>query len=116
MIARLLHALHILILAFVLMAWLLPWQFVWIVHLMFIPGMILHWYTNANRCVLTEIEAKYRVPEVGVKKEADEGYFIKTLWAKFFGRVPSEKTLIRVIYAVMALVWSLSLIRLFRVF
>jgi hypothetical protein len=109
--AQLVHTVHWIFLLFVLTGWLLPWPAALAAHLLMIPGLILHWRTNNNRCVLTEIEERLR-PKVDRESVVEEGQFIKGAWAKAYGQEPTDELLSRVIYGTMVFVWLLSLAHL----
>lgn len=115
--ARFIHAIHWLFLIFVLTGWLSPWTMGLIAHAIVIPCLILHWRTNNNRCVLTELEERYRerpeeaLPETP-KEAAEEGQFIRSAWEKMTGRKPSDDFLAKLIYGVMAGVLGMTIIRL----
>lgn len=118
--ARFVHWIHWIFLVFVLFGWLLPWQPVWIVHLLVVPGLILHWRTNNNRCVLTEMEERLKQAngsassaQAAIKSDEDvvEGQFIKGVIERLTGQVPSETFMTSLIYGVMVVVWLLSLVR-----
>ncbi|MEK7355160.1 MAG: DUF2784 family protein [Bdellovibrionota bacterium] len=103
---RILQLTHTALLLFVMTACFLPWKEVWLVHLVFVPLMFLHWKTNRNRCVLTQIEARLKG-----EREVPEGGFIKGLWIKIFKRAPSERTLQRLINSILVVVWTTSVLR-----
>ena len=117
MLAFLINLTHWTVILFVLTGWLSPWNTLVWTHVLFIPLMILHWRTNENRCLLTELEAKYKEPQPALatgeslEAEEEEG-FIKSAWARAYGRAPSDSDLAVIIYVVLALVWTLSVYRL----
>ncbi len=102
---------HWAVLIFVLTAWLSPWPSVLWLHVVFVPLMLLHWKTNENRCVLSELEEKYKSTNSEIKR-AEESQFIKMVWMKIFGRLPTEGTLDFINYGLSALVWLFSVVRL----
>lgn len=103
---KLLQTVHMAVLAFVLTAPLLPFRSVWIAHLVFVPLMFLHWKTNRNRCVLTQIEARLKG-----EREVSESGFIKTLWISIFKKAPSEAALRAFINSILVVTWIGSLVR-----
>lgn len=116
MMVHLIHFTHWAVLGFVLTAW--AWPFAWTLwlHVFFVPLMILHWKTNRNRCFLSQLEEKYKSPLSSTKDklpvEVEESQFIKMIFKKFFGIVPSDKALEKIIYALIIFVWILSMVRL----
>jgi hypothetical protein len=128
MLWRLIHFIHWAFLVFVLSGWIFPWDLSLWLHATMIPGLILHWRTNENRCILTELEHKFKNVEeklfsgVGAASSsqmpitvefeparAQQGQFIKSAWERFFGHTPSDELLSGVIYGIMGLVWAITL-------
>ncbi|MES2962417.1 MAG: DUF2784 family protein [Bdellovibrionota bacterium] len=103
---RTLQFLHMAVLVFVIFGGFLPWKEVWLVHMVFVPLMFLHWKTNNNRCVLTQIESHLKG-----EREVSESGFIKRLWISIFRREPSDLTLLRVTNSILVLSWGLSTTR-----
>lgn len=131
MIVRFVQAIHILVLVFVLSGWLLPFPpWLW-AHVFFIPLLILHWRTNQNQCFLTQLEARLKEDSESMmsfegaspaglsmpmrRPQVEEGHFIKSLWKKVFGRVPSDQALEAIIYGLMAICWTLGVVHLIQV-
>ena len=100
---------HFAVIVFVLTACVLPWREVWIAHAIFVPLMVLHWKTNRNRCVLTQIEAKLK----GEREVAESG-FIKKLIARITGKEPSDQALQLAIDSILVAVWGVTIGRLLR--
>lgn len=108
---------HWAVLLFVLTAWFYPWAPALWLHVVFVPLMILHWRTNRNRCFLSQLEEKYKVPHEAsvhqrVKRDAHESQFIKHVWAKIFRKTPTDRVLNKAIYGIVGLVWAISVARL----
>lgn len=118
--AQLVHTVHWIFLLFVLTGWLLPWPAALIAHLIIVPGLIVHWRTNENRCILTELEERFKgepsplkkSSEVAHQEAAEEGQFLKAAWAKVYGKKPTDELMSRITYGTMIIVWLLSLLRL----
>lgn len=125
--AQLVHTVHWIFLLFVLTGWLLPWPVAWVVHLLVVPGLIVHWRTNENRCILTELEERFKSdpglnpesndrqavrPEEVAQEPPEEGQFLKAAWAKVYGKKPTDELMSRITYGTMIVVWILSLARL----
>jgi hypothetical protein len=106
------HILHWAVLAFVLVGWALPWKLALWFHALLIPALVVHWLTNDHRCVLTEMEEKFKAsakaPERPPNEESFTGYIIR----KLTGKTLSEKALAGVSYGVMKVVWILTVLRL----
>ncbi|MEL7034897.1 MAG: DUF2784 family protein [Cyanobacteria bacterium J06592_8] len=97
---------HILILFFVIFGWLIPSQLWRIIHLIFIPAMILQWQFNQGTCILTNLENKLRGETA--QKQQQQGQFIKGLLGKCCQPLPSDRTLKNVIYGMITTSWLLS--------
>ena len=57
MLSSFIHIFHRILTYFTLFGFLLPRKYL-IYHLFFYPSMIIHWMTNNNKCILTELEIK----------------------------------------------------------
>ena len=109
---RFIQWLHWAILIFVLTAWLWPWATALWAHAIFVPLMLLHWKTNENRCVLSELETKFKSPEGGAIARAEESQFIKTVWSSVFGTHPPERVMDKINYIACGVVWTITVLRL----
>lgn len=110
---QLLRLLHFFILVFVIFGWLGPTPEIWACHLVFIPAMLMHWKTNQNRCILTEIEQKLMPLHERPSPDAVEGWFINNLFeAVTCGRGISVHMIKRIVDLVLALSWSITFARL----
>jgi hypothetical protein len=100
---------------FVLTAWAWPSRGAHWVHFVFVPLMVLHWLTNEDRCVLSELEQKYKKKpaDQNLPGDVEEGQFVRSILKKFLGRNPTAKQLQMVIYVIVIFVWSLTALRLF---
>lgn len=114
--AKAIHYVHWLIVAFVLTAWAWPWSEVLWVHALFVPLMIVHWRTNRNRCILTQLELRFQDPNAieaaGSTVEAEERQFVKVMFKKVFGRAPSSAATNTMSYSLALTAWLLTVIRL----
>jgi hypothetical protein len=121
--AQLVHTVHWIFLLFVLTGWMLPWPMALIAHLLIVPGLILHWRTNENRCILTELEERFKVKDSPLESSspplrhetAEEGQFLKAAWTKAYGKKPTDEIMSRITYGTMIVVWILSLGRWFYI-
>jgi hypothetical protein len=110
-----LKLIHLIITLFVVGAWLLPWERAWMVNLFFIPALIIHWKTNNNDCVLTNIEHGWLKKHRPDLLEADkaQGEFTRRLLRPFLGnRELTRAEMMKVIYGSMALSWIVCAMRL----
>ena len=103
------HYLHTGLVIFVLVGWLVPLADVLLVHLAFVPLLVVTWRLNANTCPLNNIESRltkgvWRDPE-----NREEGSFLVVLVEKYLGLHPTQRLMDIVTYALMATAWLLSL-------
>lgn len=103
-----LKVLHLAILLFTLIGWLLP-QNLLLVYLVWIPMMFIQWQFNQGTCILTNIE-NWLLGEKQQKQE-QQGQFIKSLWQQICGQVPSDKVLRYVVNGTIWLCWLLACLR-----
>lgn len=107
---KLVSILHLLVIVFVLFGWLIGISEVLIIHIVFIPLMIIQWRFNNDTCVLTNVENSLR--EGQVEKEQQQGKFIKSLLAKVFDPLPADEVIKTWLYRVL---WTSMMISLARV-
>lgn len=112
---------HLVITLFVVGAWILPFEKAWLFNLFFIPALIIHWKTNNNDCILTNIEqrwlAKHRPDLLNQEngQEKDQGEFTRRLLRPFLGsRVLTRDELMKVIYVFQGISWTLCAFRYFN--
>jgi len=103
-----LRKLHLAVLVYVLIGWALPGAFLGI-YLWFIPIMILQWLFNKGTCILTNLENA--LTENTAPKNAQQGQFLKSLFQKLTGVVPSDRLLFVGIYILLAVFWVIALLR-----
>jgi len=98
MIAKLIHALHIALLVFLLIVPFTNNEYLLTLHFIIIPFIVLHWVTNQSVCALTEIEkflsnktddedtffGKLVGPVYKFKTQEDEEVFLYTLMAALY--------------------------------
>lgn len=105
--------LHFAIVMFVIFGCLATNQKVLLVHVIFLPILVLHWKTNQGVCYLTELEIKIqgkRSGELPGKTEM-QGGFTESLFKKLFGRQPSRALLQNLTYSIMAVSWMISILK-----
>ncbi|NMF82444.1 DUF2784 family protein [Nodosilinea sp. P-1105] len=106
----LLKGLHLIILVFSVAGWAAPFPTVWWVHGIFVPLMVGQWQINQGTCWLTNVENFLRGDSKA--KSQQQGQFIKGILGRCFDPIPSDATLKRLIYGILALSWGLSVVRL----
>ena len=104
---------HIAVLGYVVLGWIVPARTWLLLYLVFLPAMILHWRLNRDACILNNIEnwlriRRWRAPETN----REEGAWLRTLVADMTGIRLSRGQMDAVIYGAMGLFWLLTLARL----
>jgi|JI9StandDraft_2_1071091.scaffolds.fasta_scaffold20296_3 hypothetical protein len=103
------HYLHTALVIFVLVGWLVPVADILLVHLAFVPMLVVTWLLNANTCPLNNIESRltkgvWRDPE-----NREEGSFLVVLVEKYLGLHPTQGLMDTITYLLMGAAWLLSL-------
>ena len=101
--------LHLMILAFIVLGWILPWRGALIFYLGFLPVTMLHWWLNGGNCILNNLEnwLRQRRWRVGAANP-EEGAWLRTLTQSVTGVAFSRLQMDLIIYAAMALFWALA--------
>ena len=109
-----LKVIHFLITIFVVGAWVLPWDKAWMFNLFLIPALIIHWKTNNNDCVLTNVERAWlekNRPDLLIADKA-QGEFTRRMLKPFLGsRELTRVEMMRVIYGSMSASWIICALR-----
>ena len=98
--------LHMSCVLFLFLGWALP-KSALLAHLLFIPIVMLHWWTNGGQCVLTQLENRLR----GKVPKTAQGQFVSGVFAKI-GLQPTRMQLMIFIYGVMLVSGGISAWRL----
>lgn len=106
------HALHVALVFFGLLGWLIPSAPWLIAHLVFIPGLIVIWAMNQGVCPLNNLESRLTTGRWRNPDNAEEGSFLVTIVERYLKLHPSQRTMDRMTYALMAAVWAMSWIHL----
>jgi hypothetical protein len=97
---------------FGLLGWLVPSAPWLIAHLAFLPGLALVWVLNRGVCPLNNIESYLTTGRWRNADNAEEGSFIVTIVERYLKLKPTQQTMDRITYGLMALVWALSWLHL----
>ena len=105
--------LHLAVMAFIVLGWMLPGRAPLIAYLVFLPAVVLHWFLNGGACALNNLEnwlryRNWRAPE----RNPEEGAWLRTLLRNLTGISLSRKSMDVLVYAAMALFWALAWYRL----
>lgn len=106
------HVIHVGLVVYVLAGWLVPVREALLVHIAFVPALILTWLLNRGSCPLNNLESRL---VRGVWRDPDnreEGGFLLVLVESYLGLHPSARQMDMVTYALMAVAWALSFVHL----
>jgi hypothetical protein len=106
------HGLHMALVFYGLLGWIVPNASWLVAHLIFIPGLITVWVLNNGVCPLNNLESlltsgRWRNPD-----NAEEGSFLVVIVERYLGLQPTQGLMDRITYGLMALVWALSWLHL----
>jgi hypothetical protein len=88
-------SIHISIIIYMSLGWILNNTIVWISILMFTPLFHIHWKTNDGKCMLTNLEKKLR------NDETIQGTFIGDLSKTFLKKELKDSTVAKLAYGIM---------------
>ncbi len=88
----------------------LPYVWAWWSIVILVPILEIHWATNEDRCILSDLEVILRGPDSG--REIGDGVFIGNVVEKVFRIQPSDRFLNGAIHAIMIVVGLVSLGRI----
>jgi hypothetical protein len=102
------HGLHMALVFYALLGWLVP-SIPWLVaHIAFIPALIVVWVANKGVCPLNNIETWATTGTWRNPDNAEEGSFLVTIVERYLNIHPTQRLMDRITYGVMAFVWALS--------
>ena len=101
--------LHLALVIFALLGWLMPWRPALIFYLCYIPVMFLTWQLNDGSCVLNNVETLIRTGKWRNPANREEGAFLKTLVEDVTGFQPTKRQMNTVIYCLITVFWALGL-------
>lgn len=81
------------------------------VYLVFVPIMVIHWRLNNNSCILNNVESWIETGKWRDEANLEEGAFVRTAVLKILGWAPSEKVFDRLIYVLMAALWTVAFVK-----
>jgi hypothetical protein len=106
------HGLHMALVFFGLLGWIVPQSNWLIAHLVFIPALLLTWQLNQCTCPLNNLETWLTTGRWRNPANVEEGGFLRGIAARYLGLELSEAVMNRIIYIAMVVVWSLSWLHL----
>jgi len=113
-VVKALKLLHIAIMVFLVLGWLLPAP--WLpFHMLFLIATVVHWQFNQGKCIITDWEASvsHSMPIEHSTKDTEpsQGQFTRGLFKKILGREPSDQFLFLFIYSVLITSFIISCVR-----
>lgn len=110
-----LQILHIIIIGYVVLTPFIGSQLLMNTHLVFVPGMMLHWYTNDNKCFLTNLENNLKRKNK-INEEEEKGFANKII-SRVFNYEIDDKSFDKFMYVFVSGLLSVSLYKiLFKIF
>ena len=106
------HWLHIALVFFALLGWVVPSAPWLLAHLAFIPGLVGVWLVNRGSCPLNNIETWLTTGQWRNADNAEEGSFLVTLVERYLGLHPTQLLMDRITYGLMALASIVSWVHL----
>jgi hypothetical protein len=106
------HALHVALVFFGLLGWLIPSAPWLITHLIFIPSLIVVWALNKGVWPLNNLESRLTTARWRNPANAEEGSFIVAIVARYLNLHPTQRTMDHITYALMALARGFSWLHL----
>jgi hypothetical protein len=106
------HGLHMALLFYGLLGWVIPSAPWLIAHLIFIPALVVVWVANKGVCPLNNIETLLTTGRWRDPGNAEEGSFLVVIVERYLGLRPTQGLMDRVTYSLMAFVWLLSWLHL----
>jgi hypothetical protein len=101
--------LHLAVMAFIVLGWMLPAPGLLIAYLVFVPAVVLHWFLNDGACALNNLENWLRYRSWRAReRNPEEGAWLRTLLRNLTGLSLSRKSMDAFIYSAMALFWALG--------
>jgi hypothetical protein len=98
--------LHIVILAYILAGWALPYVGVYIVVL---PLMALHWPLNRDTCIINNLESLIRTGRWRDPRNCEEGAWLRLLIKSVLGLDLTPRQIDVLSYNLLALLWGLGI-------
>ena len=108
-ISKLIWFIHVCIILFVVIIPFSNSNYFIMLHSIFIPFMLLHWFTNNDTCVLTMIEKRFRNVKT---KEDEEDCFTCRLINPIFNFNKNNINISALLYIIVILLWFMSISRL----
>ena len=106
------HTLHMALVFYALLGWLIPNTSWLVAHLIYMPTLVVIWVLNKGVCPLNNIESRLTTGRWRNPENAEQGSFLVTIVERYLNLHPTQRQMDAITYALMALVWVLSWIHL----
>ena len=109
---KLITLLHVIFVAFVVIAPFINSNYFLFIHSIFIPFLIFHWICNDNTCILTTVERKLRKEIYGNQVDDDDCLTCKLI-EPVYDFKKNYKGFSVIIYTLTISLWLISMYRLY---
>jgi hypothetical protein len=105
-------AMHLTIMAYVLVGWTSHSRIALFLYLLFLPILALQWLFNRGSSLLSNFESYLRTQHWRDPRNVDEGAFLQNLFEGITGFRASRGQIMTVVYSLMFLFWQAALLRM----
>ena len=106
------HGLHMALVFYALLGWLMPSASWLVVHLIYMPMLVVVWLLNKGVCPLNNLESWLTTGRWRNPQNTEEGSFLVAIVERYLGLHPTQRQMDAITYALMGLVWVLSWLHL----
>jgi hypothetical protein len=106
------HGLHMALVFYALLGWLVPSTTWLIAHIVYMPALIVVWMLNKGVCPLNNVESWFTTGRWRNPENAEEGSFLVRIVERYLNLYPTQRVMDAITYGLMALVWALSWLHL----
>jgi hypothetical protein len=101
-------AVHLGVMVFVVLGWLIPWTPALIFYAVLLPAMAAQWQFNKGSCVLNNFESWVRTGKWRSPQNLEEGQWLKTLAADVLGLQLTHLQVDIITNGLMLIFWLLA--------
>ncbi|HEY1612521.1 MAG TPA: hypothetical protein VGF97_02365 [Rhizomicrobium sp.] len=106
--------LHVAVMIYIVIGWLVPVHAALVFYLVFLPTMATQWWFNRNSCVLNNLESLMRHGRWRDSRNVEEGAWLRHLVGRVLGLKIRPLHMEMFTYCALALFWALGAWRLIR--
>jgi len=111
-ILKLIIILHLIFVLFVILVPFIGSNYTLLIHIIIVPVMILHWYTNDNNCALTVMEKKIRKNIYGYDPKPVECFTFNII-SPVYDFTKTNYDMAGIIYFVTICLWLFSVYKFY---